>query len=226
VDKILAERGTLSKALDDAKSRLDELRKAQAVAEARLQLFRDFAARFKHLVDAGEARVDTRRGRLVIELKDELLFDGGRADLRSAGKGMLMEVARALQTAPAGASDRQFLVITHGDDLEVPRAATPARGQKVDKTDKAHFKTTWELTAARAVTVVEFLVTSGVSPSMLTAGAAGSFDPLPGANAADAGPHHRGLELTLLAPDDLPPGAPSAPAAAPSTASPPALPVR
>src|SRR5450432_3527126 len=47
VDKVLADRGTLAKALDDAKSRLDELRKAQAAAESRTLLFRDFGQRFK-----------------------------------------------------------------------------------------------------------------------------------------------------------------------------------
>jgi chemotaxis protein MotB len=215
VDKVLAERGTLSKALDDAKARLDELRKAQAAAETRQQLFRDLAARFKHLVDAGEARVETRRGRLVIEVRDDLLFDEGRSELRSAGKGMLMEVARALQTTPAAAAQRQFLVTTHGDDLEPSRTAA-GRGEKADKARR--FKTTWELTAARAVTVVEYLVTCGVPPSTLTAGAAGSFDPLdslPGASATDGRPARRGVEITLLSSDELsagsPPGAPPSP---------------
>ena len=58
-DKLLAERGTLSKALDDAKDRLDELRKAQAAAEARTQLFHDLAHRFKPLIDAGQLRIET-----------------------------------------------------------------------------------------------------------------------------------------------------------------------
>src|SRR5258708_2079951 len=66
VDKILSDRGTLSKALEDAKSRLDELRKAQAAAEARAGLFRDFARRFKPLADAGQIRADARRGQLVM----------------------------------------------------------------------------------------------------------------------------------------------------------------
>ena len=61
-DKLLAERGTLAKALDDAKARLEELRRAQAAAEARVALFRDFTQRFKALIDAGQLRVDSRHG--------------------------------------------------------------------------------------------------------------------------------------------------------------------
>src|SRR5579859_7788382 len=86
VDKVLADRGTLAKALDDAKARLDELRKAQAAAETRTQLFRDLEHRFKPLVDAGQLRVETRGNRLVMNVKGDLLFDAGHAELRPAGK--------------------------------------------------------------------------------------------------------------------------------------------
>ena len=102
VDKVLADRGTLSKALDDAKARLDELRKAQAAAESRTQLFQDLGRRFQALVAAGQLRVESRGSRLVVNVKGDLLFDAGRAELRSAGKGALMEIARALETAPPG----------------------------------------------------------------------------------------------------------------------------
>jgi chemotaxis protein MotB len=111
VDKILADKGTLSKALDDAKARLDELRKAQAAAEARTMLFKDFGQRFKALVDAGQLRIETRRGQLVLEVTGDLLFDAGHAEVRTAGKGVLMEIARALQTASSPA--RRFLVTDH-----------------------------------------------------------------------------------------------------------------
>ena len=103
VDKVLADRGTLSKALDDAKSRLEELRKAQAAAETRTQLFQDLGRRFQALVSAGQLRVESRASRLVVSVKGDLLFDAGKAELRSTGKGALMEIARALETAPPAA---------------------------------------------------------------------------------------------------------------------------
>ena len=147
VDKILADRGTLSKALDDAKARLDELRKAQAAAEARTQLFQDLGRRFQALVSAGQLRVESRGGRLVVSVKGDLLFDAGKAELRSAGKGALMEIARALETAPPGrvaalprdrerrrrAREVQALRVelgpdhgARGDGREVPRVARRA----------------------------------------------------------------------------------------------------
>jgi chemotaxis protein MotB len=181
VDKILADKGTLAKALDDAKARLDELRKAQAAAEARTMLFKDFAQRFKALVDAGQLRVETRRGQLVMEVTGDLLFDAGHADIRTVGKGVLMEIARALQTAQPPV--RRFLVTDHVDD-DAPKAK--------------HAKSPWELTAERAVASVEYLVSLGVPAASLTAAGAGSADPLVANDSAADRAKNRRLEIALL----------------------------
>jgi chemotaxis protein MotB len=182
VDKILADRGTISKALDDARARLDELRKAQAAAEARTALFRDWQQRFHALIDAGQLRVESRRGRLVMNVSGDLLFDAGKTELRTAGKGALMEIAHALQTSGPG---KRFLVTAHVDE-DPP----PAKGKRA--------RSTWELTTARAVTVVEYFVSLGVPGESLTAAGAGSFDALGPSDSADARARNRRVEIALL----------------------------
>lgn len=182
VDKILADKGTLSKALDDAKARLDELRKAQAAAEARVMLFKDFGQRFKALVDAGQLRIEQRRGQLVLEVTGDLLFEPGHAEVRTAGKGVLLEVARALQTASP--ATRRFLVTDHVDE-EAPSKAR-------------HAKSALELTAERAVAVVELFASVGVPAGSLTAAAAGSSDPLVANDSAADRARNRRLEIALL----------------------------
>ncbi len=184
VDKMLVDRGTMSRALDDAKTRLEELRRAQASAEDRLQLFRDFAQHFKPLSDAGQLSVETRRGEPVMEVQGDLLFDEGRAELRGAGKGVLMEIARALQTTSPPSSGRRFLV-TAGVDAPETSATRKARS-------------TWDLTAARAVTVVEYLVSLGISPAQLTAAAVGAFDPLTPDENPTGRARNRRVEIALL----------------------------
>jgi chemotaxis protein MotB len=205
VDKVLADRGTLSKALDDAKARLEELRKAQAAAESRTQLFQDLGRRFQALVAAGQLRVESRGNRLVVNVKGDLLFDAGHAELRSAGKGALMEVARALETAPPG-SPRHYLVTASVDDEPVK---------------SKHFESSWELTTARAVTVVKYLVSLGVPAGSLTAAGSGSFDPVGPNDSAEARARNRRVEIGLL-PGSEESAAP--PAAAPSGAMPPTTP--
>jgi chemotaxis protein MotB len=185
VDKILAERGTLSKALEDAKARLEELRKAQAAAEARAMLFRDLAARFKPLADAGQLRIESRRGQLVMELTGDLLFEPGKTEIRTVGKGVLMEVARALETSGGGAQagTRRFLVTDHVDD-------EPLKSKR--------YKNAWELTAARAAAIVDYLVSLKVPAASLTAAGAGSADPRAPNDNADNRAKNRRVEIALL----------------------------
>jgi flagellar motor protein MotB len=207
-DKLLAERGTLSKALDDAKNRRDELRKAQAAAEVRTQLFHDLAYRFKPLVDAGQLRIDNRRGELVVNVSGDLLFEPGHAEIRAVGKGVLMELAHALQqlpAPPAGQGPRRFLATSHVDDA-------PLKSK--------HYKSTWELTAARAAAAVEYLVSLGIPAQSLTAAGAGSFDPIVPNDSTDDRAKNRRLEIALL-PSPPPPAAATA---APTAPTPPAAP--
>jgi chemotaxis protein MotB len=204
VDKILADRGTLSKALDDAKNRLDELRKAQAAAETRTQLFQDLGRRFQALVLAGQLRVESRGNRVVMNVKSDLLFDAGHADVRPTGKGALMEIARALETAPATGTSRRFLVTASVDD-------EPLKSKK--------FESTWDLTTARAVAVVKYLVSLGVPATSLTAAGAGSFDPLVPNDGVDGRTRNRRIEIALSPGSEetpSPPPAPPAPVAQPA----------
>jgi len=206
-DKLLAERGTLSKALDDAKNRLDELRKAQAAAEARTQLFHDLAYRFKPLIDAGQLRIDNRRGELVVNVSGDLLFDAGHAEIRTVGKGVLMELAHALQQLPpppAGqGSPRRFLATSHVDDA-------PLKSK--------HYRSTWELTAARAAAAVEYLVSLGIPAQSLTAAGAGSFDPIVPNDSTEDRAKNRRLEIALL-PSPPPAAAATPPSPAPAAAT-------
>jgi chemotaxis protein MotB len=182
VDKMLADRGTLSKALDDSKARLEELRKAQSAAEVRVELFRALGVRFKALIDAGQLRIETRRGQPVLEVSGDLLFEPGRSDLRTAGKGALMEIAHALQ-ANASTSGRRFLVTSIVDTPEGKAKAS---------------KSTWELTSARSVAVVEYLITLGMPAPSLMASGGGSFDPIGPNDSPENRARNRRVEITLL----------------------------
>ncbi len=206
-DKLLAERGTLSRALDDAKIRLDELRRAQAAAEARVALFKDFEKRFAPLEQANQLRVETRHGQLVMDLTGDLLFDPNHTELRAAGKGVLMEIARALQTTSGPATGRRFLVTAHVDD-------EPLKSR--------HFRSAWDLTAERGAVVVDYLVSLGVAPETLEAAGGGSFDPLVPNDTADHRAENRRVEIALLpAAEGSAAVAPIAPGPPPSSPPPP-----
>ncbi len=178
VDAMLQEKGTLSKALDDAKSRLEELRKAQAAAEARALLFKQFIRKLKAMIDAGQLRVTTRAGKLVIQLPNDVLFDSGQTAIKTAGKQALTALAKVLATVPG----RSFQVAGDTDNLPIQ---TP------------RFPSNWELSTARAVEVVHFLVSEGVNPHVLSAAGYGEFDPVVSNEAADGRAKNRRIEITL-----------------------------
>jgi chemotaxis protein MotB len=178
VDQLLKERGTLASALDDTRSRLGELRKAEVAAEARAQLFQHFVQKFKSMTDAGQLKIATRNGRLVLQLPNDVLFDTGQTALKPAGKDALLQVARVLATVP----DRAFQVAGHTDNVPI---------------DSARFPSNWELSTARAVEVVKLLVAQGMGPKTLSAAGYGEFDPVASNDAPEGRAKNRRIEITL-----------------------------
>jgi chemotaxis protein MotB len=178
VDAMLQEKGTLSKALEDTKVRLEELRRAQAAAEARAQLFQQFVQKLKKMIDAGQLKVATRAGRLVIQLPNDVLFDSGQTAIKPAGKEALSQLARVLVTVRG----RAFQVAGHTDNVPI---------------QTARFASNWELSTARAVEVVKLLVASGVDVRQLSAAGYGEFDPIAGNETPDGRGKNRRIEITL-----------------------------
>ena len=177
-DALLSQKGVLASALADAKSRLDELRKAQAAAEERTKLFKELAMKFQRMVDAGQLKVALRNGRMVLQLSNDVLFDSGRTDIKPAGQTALAQVAKVLRTIP----DRHFQVAGDTDNVPIRTGRFPSN---------------WELSTRRAVEVVHFLVAQGIRPEALSAAGYGEFDPI-AANDNEAGRQkNRRIEITL-----------------------------
>jgi chemotaxis protein MotB len=66
-----------------------------------------------------------------------------------------------------------------------------------DPMQSALFKSNWELSAARAISVVKYLVDQGVSPKHLVAAGFGEFQPLAPGNTEEAKSENRRIELKL-----------------------------
>jgi chemotaxis protein MotB len=177
VDQVLKEKGVLAQSLSDLKGRLDDLRKAQAAADARAKLFQDFVKRFKSMVDAGQLKIVTRRGRLVLQLPNDVLFDSGAAEVKPQGRAALAQIAKAL----ASLGDRQFQVDGDTDNV-------PIGGGRM---------TNWELSTARALSVLRLLIADGVPPKGLSAAGYGEFDPIASNDTPEGRAKNRRIEITL-----------------------------
>jgi flagellar motor protein MotB len=194
VDMMLKDKGTMSKALEDAKARLDELRRAQAAAETRVGIMRDIAGRFRALLDSGQMRLETRHGQLSLLLSGTMMFSGNKAELGTFGNKITEELAKAMLAAAPVGSGRRFFVISHVDDT--PKTKTGAQ-------------LAMDLGARRSIQVVEKLVALGVASDQLVVATVGPFEPVTITPEVDAKLGKAVLELSLQpGPEDLVQGKP------------------
>ena len=165
--------------ISDLGSRLN-LALAQKVQE--LSRYRsDFFGRLREILGTRPG-VRIVGDRFVFE--SEVLFDTGRAEVSAAGRAQMEQVAVALQ------------------DLEREIPPEIPWVMRVDgHTDKrpvtGQFRSNWELSAARAIAVVQYLVSRGVSPQHLVAAGFGEFQPLDASDTDEALRRNRRIELKL-----------------------------
>ena len=117
--------------------------------------------------------------------QSEVFFDAGLAVLRPEGRVEIDKLAGALA------------------DLEKQIPADIAWVLRVDgHTDvrpiaTAQFASNWALSSARAISVVQYLITKGVSPQRLVAAGFGEFQPLDTERSEEAFRRNRRIELKL-----------------------------
>ena len=204
VSRLETERGTLGGELESAKKRMEELRKAQAQAEARAAQFRKLVTQFKTLTDAGKLQVEIRENRMIVRLGDKILFDPGKTDLKPEGKEALTQVTAVLKSL----ANRNFQVAGHTDNIPIK---------------SAKFRSNWDLSTARAVEVTNFMITAGMEPKRLSAAGYAAESLVAPNDTAENKAKNRRIEITLVPNlDDLPPiddALKDAPAAAAAPAS-------
>jgi len=173
-NQLTGEKGQMAAALEDAKNRLEELRKAKAAADQRAAMFRGLVDKLKSMIEGGQLKVIVRNGKMLIVLSNDVLFDSGKVQLKPAGKAALDQVASVLK----GIEDRHFVVAGHTDNVPISTAQFPSN---------------WELSTARAVEVTRLFIADGVSPTLLAASGYGEFDPV----APNDTPQNKGLNRRI-----------------------------
>lgn len=158
---------------------LAELRKEKMAREKELKVYKDLIAQLKKLVDAGTIKLGFRKGRMVVELDNSILFDSGKTKLKEEGQAALAE----LTTALASVGQREFLISGHTDNV-------PIRSKR--------FRNNWELSTARAVEVVTFMTENGMKPSNVGAAGFGEFDPVGDNNSDEGRAQNRRIEIILM----------------------------
>jgi chemotaxis protein MotB len=142
----------------------------------------DFFGRLRQIL-GDRPDIRTVGDRFVFQ--SEVLFDTGQATLNDAGKAELDKLADAISEL----------------NKEIP-PEIPWILRVDGHTDKrpmqsAQFHSNWDLSAARAIAVVQYLISKGVPPERLAAAGFGEFQPIDPGDSDAAYSKNRRIELKL-----------------------------
>ena len=138
-------------------------------------------------ISKGNITIQQVRDRLTINMVDRVLFDSGQAQVKPAGVKVLKQVADVLNKI----TDKQIRIEGHTDNVPI---SSKLQGR---------FKTNWELSTARATTVVRYLIDhGGVDRQYLSAVGYADTHPLKSNDSEEGRSSNRRIEIVLY-PKDL-----------------------
>ncbi|CAO3419093.1 peptidoglycan -binding protein [Azospirillum doebereinerae] len=174
------------KASAEQKVQIAELgsRLNQALAAKVQDLARYRSEFFGRVREALGTRPDVRVVGDRFVFQSELLFPSGSATLEEAGKQRLADLARTLmEVGKAIPSDINWVLRVDGHT-----DVRPVRLQ---------FPSNWELSSARAISVVKYLIDQGIPAERLAAAGFGEFQPLDNGGTEEAMARNRRIEIKL-----------------------------
>jgi len=176
------------KAEEADKARLEQERAAKEEEIKRLTKTQEELSRsLKDEIAKGNITIQQVRDRLTINMVDRVLFDSGQAQIKPAGVKVLKQVGDVLTKV----TDKQIRIEGHTDNVPI----------SVKLQDR--FKTNWELSTARATTVVRFLIDQGgVDRQYLSAVGYAETHPIASNDTDEGRSSNRRIEIVLY-PKDL-----------------------
>ena len=157
--------------IEELSQQLDELGQTQRVLEERLA----------QEIQDKQVKLEMMEKGLVITFLADVLFDSGKASIRPEAYASLDKVARVLRE-------------------NVPNLKLGIEGHTDDQPIKySGWKSNWELSAARALSVLHYLIDEkGISPQRLKPSACGEYQPV-ASNDTKEGRHlNRRVEVVIL----------------------------
>jgi chemotaxis protein MotB len=177
----------LEASVNEMKQALSEAAQRKRAAEKTLHEYRELVRRFKGMTDAGQLKVKTVEGRMIVALNSDILFPSGSARLSEAGIDSLKEVARVL----ASLKGKKFQIEGHTDNVPVSTTSYPSN---------------WELASARAIGVIKTMIAAGMPPERISAASFAEFRPAAPNETPEDRMANRRIEISFVPDLSLLPG--------------------
>ncbi|MBI4971181.1 MAG: OmpA family protein [Candidatus Omnitrophica bacterium] len=118
---------------------------------------------------------------MVITFLQEIIFDSGKAEVKPEGLSVLSKVAKVVQEQ---AKDYPVVVEGHTDNVPIRVSG---------------WKSNWELSAARALSVLHhFVDNEGIDPTRLAVMGYGEFKPVSDNSSAEGRRQNRRVEIVIF----------------------------
>jgi len=141
-------------------------------------LLQELARTFSDLVEAGDVTLVTREEGVLLEIKDTALFASGTAQPADQAGGIVHKISEILLK-----NNNQVVVEGHTDSVPIQTAQFPSN---------------WELSAARAASVVRALQERGIRADRLTASGLADTKPRSSNDTAQGRSENRRVTLLVL----------------------------
>ena len=203
--RLQEEKKELGKTIIDQKSRISDLEnensllkeevqslhaKAEALERKRDTDIRQMKGTYENLledmkseIDKGQITITQLKGKLKVNMLDEILFDSGKTVIKPQGIEVLKRVGNILLEV----KERAINIEGHTDNVPI--------GIELKK----RYPTNWELSSARATNVARYLQeTIGIEPSLLSATGYGEFHPIASNDTAEGKAKNRRIDIVLV----------------------------
>jgi chemotaxis protein MotB len=170
IESLNKEIGRLNQELQAAMKSKENLEKAKAELENKL----------KEELSAGDMSISLQDRGLVVTVLDRVLFDSGKADLKSSSKNALDKLAAILEEK---VKDHMIYVEGHTDNVPIRISG---------------WRSNWELSSARATEVIHYFVEQkGFRPERLAAVGYGEFHPVTSNRSVQGRLMNRRVEIVI-----------------------------
>ena len=181
----------LEKQNEDLKQSIDKLqseaetlkRQRQEEMNEMKSTYDDLLEGMKSEIEKGKITITQLKGKLKVNMLDEILFDSGKTTIKPEGVEVLERVGEILLNV----KDRAINVEGYTDN--VPIGPELAR----------RYPTNWELSAARATNVARYLQEKiGIDPTLLSATGYGEYQPVASNEDEEGRARNRRIEIVLV----------------------------
>jgi chemotaxis protein MotB len=185
-EKLAAESRACQDSLQAKQKELDlrkqELKSKEQAVQEQSSAFKQMQSAMKAELASQQVAIKELEGKLTLSMVESILFDSGKADVKTDGQEALKKVAEVLK----GTVDQDIVVAGYTDNV-------PIKGLLAQT-----FPTNWELSAARAISVVKILEADGVDPKLLSATGYSEFRPVAENDTPEGRAKNRRMEIILM----------------------------